>query len=62
MKRIIIRYEIAKRNFWRRVYQRVADMVIVKLEKTTDQTDFDYWYAMGCQIDIWAKNRNIYLK
>lgn len=62
MKRIIIKYKIAKRNLYRRFYQKLANMIIVRLENTNNENDFDYLLSLGYQLDFIAKGKNIYLK
>ncbi len=62
MKRLIIKYKIAKRNLYRKFYQRIADIIYEKLKNAKTQEDFDGWYMLGHQIDIMAKFKNIYLK
>ncbi len=63
MKKYIIKFKIAKRNFYRRILQSMADGVIEKLEKAETDEDVESWLVMGNQIDILAWfGFNIYLK
>lgn len=62
IRKIIIKFKIVERNFYRKFYQRIADTIIDKLKHTKSQSDFDYLLSLGVQIDFLTKNKNIYLK
>jgi hypothetical protein len=62
MKKYIIKYKIAKRNLYRKFYQKLADKIISKLENAKNDDDFQMWYELGHQVDMFAKFQNIYLK
>jgi|TARA_B110000211_G_C13772454_1_gene418119 hypothetical protein len=63
MKRKIIEFKIAKRNFYRGILQSMADGIIVKIEKSETDEDAQSWLNMGMQIDLLAWfSFNIHLK
>ena len=63
MKREIIKFKIAKRNFYRTILQKAADRIIGKMENVKTDEEFNGLYNVGLQIDLWAThNFNIYLK
>jgi hypothetical protein len=63
MKKYIIKFKIAKRNFYRRILQSMADGIIEKLKKAKTDEDIESWLVMGYQIDTVAWfSFNIYLK
>lgn len=62
MKKIIVKYKIAKRKFLRNFYQKMADFIIEKLKKTDNHKDFMLWYHIGLQLDTISSIKNIRLK
>lgn len=62
MKKTIIKFKIAKRNFYRKWFQKLADKIIVKAENSKNYEEFGLWYSLGTQLDIMAKFKNIYLR
>jgi hypothetical protein len=62
MKKYIIKFKIAKRNFYRKWLQKAADKITIKAENSKNYEEFELWYSLGTQVDITAKFQNIYLK
>jgi|TARA_R110000803_G_scaffold195295_1_gene258489 hypothetical protein len=58
----IIKFKIAKKNFYRKWYQNTADKIYINAEKSKNYEGFELWFFLGLQLDIMAKFKNIYLR
>lgn len=62
IKRIIIKIKIIEKGFYRKIYQKMADMLILKLKNTVNESEIDHILTLGNILDFYAKSKNIYLK
>jgi hypothetical protein len=62
MKKIIIIYKLAKRNFIRKILQNLADKTYQALKETNNQYEFDYYLKLAASINGYAILYNIHLK
>jgi hypothetical protein len=62
MNKVIITLKLAKRNFIRKILQKLADKTYETLKDTNNQFEFDYYMNMAASINGYAILYNIHLK